>query len=240
MSAAFLIARRELGAYLRTMSGYVIVAVMLVLSGLLFNAYAMRGAGKLSGEVLTEFFYFTSGITLVGSVFLSMRLFAEERQTGTLVLLLSAPVRDAEVVVGKYLSALVFLGLYLVVTAYMPALVWWYGKVSWGHVACGYVGLFLVGSSGLAVGTFGSALTRSQVVAAVVSGMLCLLLTVCWLAAAVTDPPLTGVVMGIAWFSHFKPFSEGVLQLTHVAYFILLTWAALFGATRVLEGRRWT
>jgi ABC-2 type transport system permease protein len=221
------------------MSGYVIIALMLFIDGLLFNAYAAQTGGKRSSEVLADFFTLTSGVTLTGTVFLSMRLIAEERQTGTLALLSSSPVLDVEIVAGKFLASLAFLALFLACTLPMPALVAVYGKVSAGHIAAGYLGVTLVGAVGLAIGTFGSALTRSQVVAAVLSGMMVLGLTTCWLLTKVTDRPLTEVVGALAWWGHFDPFRNGMVQLKHVSYFLLVTLLALFGATRVLEARRW-
>lgn len=239
MNAVLLIARRELAAYLRTMSGYVIIAVMLFLNGLMFNAFSMAGTAKRSSEILGEFFFFSSGFTMACAVFLSMRLLAEERQTGTVQLLYSSPVRDSEIVLGKFLSALVFLSLFLAATFYMPLLVMAYGKVSFGHLAAGYLGLFLVGALTLALGTLGSALTKSQVLAAVLSGVMVVALTVCWLLARITDRPLTDAITALAWYGHFKPFEQGLVHLKHVSYFVLVTFAALFGATRVLEARRW-
>jgi ABC-2 type transport system permease protein len=239
MKNVLLIARRELSAYLRTMSGYVIFAAMLCVSALLFQAFALPGVAKKSSEILAEFFKMTSGVTMVGAVFLSMRLLAEERQTVTFTLLYSSPVHDLEIVLGKYLSALAFLGLFFVATLSMPLILAVYGKVSLGHVLVGYFGLLLVGSASLAIGTFGSALTKSQVVAAVLSGLMCLFITACWLLGAVTDRPLTDVVLGLAWWGHFDSFRSGLLHLKHVAYFGLVTFVALFAATRVLEARRW-
>jgi len=239
MRNVLLIARRELSAYLRTMSGYIIIAVMLFIDGLLFNSYAVPGAGKRSSEMVADFFTLTSGITLVGSVFLSMRLIAEERQTGTISLLYSSPVLDLEIVLGKFLASLGFLSVFLAATLYMPALVAAYGKVSLGHVFAGYLGLTLVGSAGLAIGTFGSAMTKSQVVAAVLSGVMVLALTTFWILGKVTDRPLTDVVNSLAWWGHFDPFRTGLLHLKHVTYFVMVTFLALFAATRVLEARRW-
>ncbi|PZR09649.1 MAG: hypothetical protein DI536_21720 [Archangium gephyra] len=234
-----LIARRELQSYLRTMSGYIIIALMLFIDGAFFNAFAVPGTAKKSSEVLAGFFYITSGITLLCSVFLSMRLIAEERQTGTVSLLYSSPVHDLEIVLGKYLASLVFLTMFLVGTLHMPVLIAVYGKVSASQIAVGYLGLFLVGSMGLAVGTFGSALTKSQVVAAVLSGVMSLALTMAWLLGKVTDRPLTEIVNGLAWWGHFEAFSSGVIHLKHVSYFVLVSFLALFAATRVLEARRW-
>ena len=149
MNNVLLIARRELGAYLRTMSGYVIIAVLLFLDGLAFNAFAVAGTAKKSSEVLADFFFWTSGIGMAGAVFLSMRLIAEERQTGTVQLLYSSPVHDREIVLGKFFAALAFLCLFYAGTAYMPILVAVYGKISLGHVLSGYLGLLFVGASSL-------------------------------------------------------------------------------------------
>lgn len=234
-----LITRRELQAYLRTMSGYIIIAVMLFIDGLLFNAFAVPGTAKKSSEVLADFFTLTSGITMVGAVFLSMRLIAEERQTGTISLLYSSPVHDVEIVLGKFIAAFLFMCLFFASTAYMPVLVAVYGKVSMGHIMAGYFGLMLVGATGLAIGTFGSALTRSQVVAAVLSGVMVLALTTAWLLGKVTDRPLTDVVTGLAWWGHFDAFRTGLVHLKHVSYFVLVSFISLFAATRVLEARRW-
>lgn len=130
MNNVLLIARRELGAYLRTMSGYVIIAVLLFLDGLAFNAFAVAGTARKSSEVLADFFFWTSGVGMAGAVFLSMRLIAEERQTGTVQLLYSSPVHDREIVLGKFLASLAFLCLFYAGTAYMPILVAVYGKIS--------------------------------------------------------------------------------------------------------------
>jgi len=234
-----LIARRELQSYLRTMSGYIIIAVMLFIDGLLFNAFAVAGTAKKSSEIVAEFFTLTSGITMIGAVFLSMRLIAEERQTGTVALLYSSPIHDVEIVLGKFLASFVFLCLFFATTLYMPVLVAVYGKVSVGPIAADYFGLMLVGATGLAIGTFGSALTKSQVVAAVLSGVMVLALTTAWLLGKVTDRPLTDIVMGLAWWGHFDAFRTGLVHVKHVTYFVLVTFISLFAATRVLEARRW-
>jgi ABC-2 type transport system permease protein len=236
---ARLIYARELAASFATWSGFVIVALMLAADGLLFNAFAVGGGAKRSADVVADFFTLTSGITLIGSVFLSMRTIAEERQTGTMALLASSPVQDWEIVLGKFAAALTFLTVFFAATAAMPALVAAYGKISLGHIAAGYVGLLLVGALGLAIGVFGSAISESQVAAAVVSGMMVLALTTCWLLGRVTDPPLIELVTAIAWWGHFDPFRNGIVAASHVSYFALGSFVALFAATRVLEARRW-
>jgi ABC-2 type transport system permease protein len=237
---ALLIARRELAAYLRTLSGYVVIAVILALNGLFFNAYALGGASKRSAEVLSQFFYYSSGFTIVAAVFISMRLLAEERQTGTLPLLYSSPLRDRDIVLGKFLAGLAFLGLYVLCTLYMPLLVLVNGKVSFGHVAAGYLGLLLLGSASLAVGTFGSALARNQLLAAITSAVLLVALILCWLLARITEQPLASVFSAMSlWNQHFPPFQSGLVHVRDVVYYLVVTYVALFAATRVLEARRW-
>ncbi|AKF80169.1 ABC-2 type transport system permease protein [Myxococcus fulvus] len=237
---ALLIARRELSGYLRTLSGYVVIAVILALNGLFFNAYALGGASKRSAEVLSQFFYYSSGFTIVASVFISMRLLAEERQTGTLPLLYSSPLRDRDIVLGKFLAGFAFLALYVLCTLYMPVLVLVNGKVSWGHVGAGYLGLLLLGSASLAVGTFGSALAKNQLLAAITSAVMLVALILCWLLARITEQPLADVFSAMSlWNQHFPPFQSGLIHVRDVVYYLVVTYVALFAATRVLEARRW-
>jgi ABC-2 type transport system permease protein len=240
MTPTLLIAKRELGAYLRSWTGYIIIGVVLSLDGLLFNAYALGGPDKRSAEVLGLFFYFSSGVVIASSIFVSMRLIAEERQTGTVNLLYSSPITDQQIVLGKYLSALAFLAIMTLATFYMPMLILVNGKISWGHVGAGYLGLLLLGSACLAIGTFGSALARSQVVAVVLSGVMVVALLVCWFLARVTERPLNDIFSALALHgTHFQPFQQGIVHVRDVVYYLAVTYVALFGATRVLEARRW-
>ncbi|HEY5282978.1 MAG TPA: ABC transporter permease [Polyangia bacterium] len=241
MTAVWLIARRELGAYLHTMNGYVIAAAVLFVNGILFNAFALGPQGdRLSTEVLSQFFYFSSGTTMIASVFLSMRLLAEERQTGTMVLLASSPVHEREIVLGKFFSSLIFLALMTLAGSFMPLLILVNGKLSLGHVAAGYLGLLLLGSAALAIGILGSSLARSQVLAAIISGGMVVGLIIIWLLGSVTERPLNDVFFSLAlWGRHFPPFQAGIIHLRDVVYYLAVTYAGLFLSTRVLEARRW-
>ena len=241
MSAAtWLILKRELGGYTRTMSGYIIVALVLLMDGILFNAFALGGADKRSAEVLAVFFYVSSGTTMIASVFISMRLLAEEKQTGTLVLLTSSPVRDREIILGKFLSAWIFLAVMTLLSAFMPALIMVNGKISLGHVATGYLGLLLLGGATLAIGTFASSIVKSQLLAVIIAGALVVSLIITWLLARVTEHPINRVFESLALYHrHFPPFQVGLIHVRDVVYYLVLTYFALFAATRVLEARRW-
>jgi ABC-2 type transport system permease protein len=234
-----LIARRELLAMVGTMSGWVILAAVLAVDGLLFNAFALEGVRR-SAEVLTRFFYFSSGTTMVAAIFVSMRLLAEERQAGTLPLLYAAPVQDVEIVLGKFLAGLAFMWSMTLLTAYMPLLILIHGKVSFGHLAAGYLGLFLLASACLALGTFASALVRTQIVAGIVGGALLVGLLLTWQLSRVAEPPFAGLFAALALHNlHFVPFQSGVVHLRDVAYYLLVSWVFLFAAIRVVEARRW-
>jgi ABC-2 type transport system permease protein len=240
MSTTWLIARRELAAYTRTMTGYIIAALVLLIDGILFNALAMGGGEKRSAEVLRLFFYFSSGTTMIASVFLSMRLLAEEKQTGTLVLLTSSPVKDREIILGKFLSSFAFLAIITLLTAFMPLMVMVNGKISFGHLLAGYLGLLLLGSATLAIGTLGSTLARSQVLAAIISGVAVVAMLLLWLVAAITDRPLNELFQALALYQrHQPPFQVGVVHVRDIVYYLAVTYFALFAATRVLEARRW-
>mgnify|MGYP002629977302 CR=1 FL=1 len=240
LRATALIARRELGAWLRSPGGWLIAAVMLLVDGLLFNAYAVGSGAKLSTQVLQDFFYFTAGTTMIASVLLSMRLIAEERQAGTLPLLMSAPVSEGAVVGGKFISALIVLSALTLATLYMPALIFLNGKVSLGHIAGGYLGLLLLGATTLAIGTLGSVLGRTQLVAGVLSSAMITTLLLCWILARVSDSPLKEILRAMALFdAHFKPFQRGLLRLSDVVFFLSVAWLALIAATRALRRERW-
>jgi ABC-2 type transport system permease protein len=241
MTATWLIARRELGGYLRTMSGYVIAAAALFVQGILFNAMALGSEqNRMSTEVLSQFFWVYSGTIIVVSVLLSMRLLAEERQTGTMVLLSSSPVREREVVLGKFFSSLIFLVLITLPSVFMPLLILVNGKLSVGHVLTGYLGLFLLGSACLAIGTLGSTLAKTQLLAVIISGGMIAGMVLLYPMGSLTERPLNDVLFAAGlWHKHYPPFQSGLINLRDVVYYVVVTYFALFLAIRVLEARRW-
>ncbi len=239
LSGTLLIARRELGAYFNTIWGYVVVSVLLLIDGVFFNAFAMGSAPKLSSQVLHDFFNYSSGVTMIAAVLLTIRLFAEERQTGTMTLLDGAPLTEGAVVVGKFLSAFAFLVVMVLLTAYMPALVLLLGKVSFGQICAGYLGLLSLGAAALALGAFASALTKSQVVAGVLGGALVVALLLMWMLARVTEAPFSSIFEYVSfWDRHFKPFMSGHVETESLVFYATVTALGLFGTTQVLAWRR--
>jgi ABC-2 type transport system permease protein len=235
-----IIARRELAAYFRTPSGYLIAAATLLVQGLLFNTRALGGGAKLSAQVLADFFRDSSGTTTVAAVLLAMRLFAEERQSGTLTLLYTSPVREAEIVVGKFVSALCVLSIVTLLSLYLPALIFVNGKVSLGHIAGGYFGLLCVGAATLALGLLGSALARNQLMAGVLAAVFIFVLFLAWGLSRVVEPPLGTIIAHFSLYEqHFFPFMRGLVQLSDIVYYASVVYLALFAATRVVQSQRW-
>ena len=243
MKAAGVIAVREIGAYLRSPACYVIAAAVLLINGMLFYAQALGpGAGaRLSGEVLGNFFYTASGLTAVAAVALSVRLIADERQTGTQVLLDTAPVSDAEIVLGKWVAAVAFLAAITLASLYLPLLVLVNGRVSLGHVATGYGGLLLLGAAVTAVGLFASALAPRPLLAVVLGGGGVAALFLFWPLSFAVEPPLSRALAAFAIHGrHFASFQAGIFHLRDVVYYLGVTAFFLIAATKALEARRWS
>jgi ABC-2 type transport system permease protein len=239
MSRALLIARRELRAYFRSPLGSVVIASALLLDGILFY-WKSLSEQLLSGEALAQFFWWTSGVTITAALFLSMRLVAEERQTGTFTLLNTAPLKEWEIIVGKYLSVLGMVVILTALSAYMPLLLLVNGKVSFGHILVGYLGQVLLGGAAAAIGLFASTLTRSQLVAVVVGAAIVVVMLVFWVLAQAIDPPLNKFMAAAALHhSNFRPFQFGILELGATAYYLSVAYLFLLGAVKILEARRW-
>ncbi len=213
MSNALLVARRELSAYVSSLLGFIVIAAVLLGEGVYFNAMGIGTTAKLSSDVLKEFFNAASGGTMIVAIVLSMRLLAGEREQGTLVLLNTAPIKDSEIVAGKFLAALGLIAAKLALTVHMPLLVAVNGKVSAGHVLVGYAGVLLLGAAALAIGMFGSALAKNQIVAIVIGGVILIVFILLWMVARITDPPLNGFLSSLAiHHERQRPFMNGVLE----------------------------
>lgn len=240
MGATSIIYRRELLAYLRSPFSWVLAALLLLVEGILFQGYALQGE-QLSAIVLERYFWFASGIPLFGGVLLSFRLIAEERQQHSLVLLNTSPVRDTQIVLGKFFAALTFFAILLVLSLYMPILIKVNGKITGAQIFVGYFGLFLMGAAVLAIGTFASALTKSQLVAAVVAAVITLLMCILFVFAKRLDGGVREVLQELdLWWIHYQNgFMRGVLNLKDVIYYVAVTYFFLLLAVKTLEAKRW-
>jgi len=170
---------------------------------------------------------------------LTMRLLAEEQKMGTLELLLTSPVRDWEVVIGKYLASLATLATTLAFTLFYVLLLFFFGNPDVGPLLSAYLGLYLYAAAALAIGIMASSLSGNQIVAAVVGIGILLMLTNIDRIGALLQGLSADVVSGISMNAHFEDFSRGILDSSHVVYYLSLIAVFLFITVRSLETRRW-
>lgn len=239
MSKTWIIASRELKAFFNTWMGYVIAFAAVLITGLLFNSFAIGDSDKFSSQVLTDFFYFSSGIIMVSAVFLAMRLFAEEKQSGTLILLFTSPIKERELVYGKFLSATIFFVLLLFCTLHLPLLILLEGKISYGQLAVGYLGLTLLGMATLSISLFASVISPNQLIAGILGASFTVGMLVMWLLSYVVDKPFSDIFSYLAIHNqHFLPFCRGIVQIKDVIFYLSVCIFFLECSVRVLEARR--
>jgi ABC-2 type transport system permease protein len=240
MAATSIIYRRELGAYLRSPFTWVIAALFLFVNGILFLAYVLPGQ-KLSAVVLETYFQFAGLMTFVLGLLLSFRLIAEERTSHSMVLLNTSPVRDSQIILGKYLAALTFLIVLLALTIYMPLLIKVRGKITFSQILVGYTGMVMLGSATLSVGLFASALVKNQFLAAVIGAVILVVLGNLFRFAGTLEGTVRTVLQDVdMWWIHYMgSFMKGVLNLKDIIYYLALTYFFLLVAVKTLEAKRW-
>jgi ABC-2 type transport system permease protein len=170
---------------------------------------------------------------------IAMRLFAEEKRSGTYELLATSPVRDIEIIIGKWLAAVIMYACILGISLLDLLILYAYGKPDWRPMLVGYLGLLLQGGCLLAIGTFISTTTRSQIVAGVATFAVCLLL---WVLDWVTSYALSTAAKVVAYLSvlaHFEPFSKGVIDTKDVIFYVTMIFFGLFLTARSVESTRW-
>ncbi|GIW06157.1 MAG: ABC transporter permease [Dehalococcoidia bacterium] len=231
----FTIAGKELRSYFTSPLAYVVTAGFLVITGIFF-ALSVVLTNQASLRFALDNFRV---IFLFITPLITMRLLAEEQATGTIELVLTSPVRDWEVVLGKFLGALGLLCVMLALTLYYPFLLFVYGKPDPGPIISGYLGLVLLGAGFIAIGLLTSALTKNQIVAAVLAFAI---LLVFWLAAPIGDVfqgTLRDILRYVSALDHYNDFSRGVIDTKDIVYYLSLAAAALFATVQVVGARRW-
>lgn len=235
MGNVLTVARRELGSHFSSPLAYVVTAAFLLICGVFFylNLVYSQSATiePMVSTVLT--------IMLLISPVLSMRLLSEEQRTGTLELLLTAPVRDYEVVLGKYVAGLAFVGVMLLLTLFYPALLFAFGSPDRGAVVGGYLAMLLFTAAAVAIGLFASSLTQNQIVSAIVAFAILLILWVVDGLSGAFGGTASSVVSYLGLYTHFSDMIKGVVDTKDVVYYLSLVAIPLFLTTRTLEARRW-
>jgi gliding motility-associated transport system permease protein len=232
---ALTIARREMRAYFNSPVAYIVVTVFLVLAGYLFFTQALLG-GQAEMRPLFDispllFVFFAPAIT--------MRLLAEERRVGTFQLLITLPLRDRDVVIGKFLGALGLLATAIALTLFYPLTLSRLGDLDGGAVIGGYLGLLLMGAAYLGIGLMASAWTRNQIVAFIVAFAICFALFLMGRLGQLVPPALAPVIEYLSLTTHFENIARGVIDTRDVLYYASLIGACLFVAVQSLASRQW-
>ncbi len=246
---------KEVKAYFASPIAYVVLAIFAVINGYFFysmmavfhlislqatlgSGLGMPGLNPADG-VFRPLFRNMSVLLLVVVPVITMRLFSEEKKSKTFELLFSYPLRDLEVLLGKFLAALLMYAAMLSITLLYPAIVSAFITLPWGQILSGYVGLLLLGIAYLAAGILMSSLTENQIVAAIGAfGLLLLFWAIGW-SADWAGPVLGPILLHLSLIEHYEPFAKGVMESKHAIYYLNFGLFALFLTLWVLDGKRW-
>jgi ABC-2 type transport system permease protein len=245
---------RELRYYFQSITAYVTMAVFLLLSGYFFfsifrfytllSYQAARNPEFTSGLNLVEgimrpLFNNISIIMLLVLPLLTMRLIAEERRQGTFELLLTYPVTDAQVVLGKFLAAVSVFTVMIATTFLYPLILEILADPEWGAMLTGYSGIFLVGCTFIAMGVFFSSVTDSQLIAGVLTFGLALFFLIIGWAVPFVGPRFSSIIAQFSLLQHFGSFAKGIIATQDIGYYLFLSIFFIFLSIRSLESTRW-
>jgi ABC-2 type transport system permease protein len=230
------------GVFFLVITGWFFAQIFFVYTMMSMQAAMNPGMGpglSPTENVMRPLFSNMSVVLLFVMPMLTMRLFAEEQKSGTIELLLTYPVRDGEVLLGKFLAASALYVLLLAFTLLYPGMVAHFGRLEWAPVLTGYLGLLLLGGAFLAIGVFLSSLTENQIIAAFSTfGVLLALWVIGW-GADFAGGTMRSVLQYLSVPEHMDSFGKGVLETKDVVYYVSMIALALFLALRSLESKRW-
>lgn len=257
MRNTFLVFRKELKSYFSSPVAYVVIAMFMMITGYLFYglfAYFSTLSFQASVDptiakqenllnvteaVIRPLFGIISMIMLIMMPLLTMRLLAEEKKAGTFELLLSYPITDLEVLLGKFFACLGILAVMLGFSTVFPGLVMAFGEPEIGPIITGYLGLLLLGASFISFGIFASSLTENQIVAATISFGVLFLFWMLNMSASFVGPGLADFINYISITHHLEAFAKGVVDSEDIIYYLMLNFLFLFLTLRMLESKRW-
>jgi ABC-2 type transport system permease protein len=201
----------------------------------------MPGAGQININTMAirPLLQNVSVVALFVLPLITMRTYAEEKRTGTIELLLTSPLTDTQIVIGKFLGAVSLYAVMLAVTLIHIGILFLYGNPEWKPILTGYLGLLLMGASFLSIGLLISSLTKNQIVAGMVTfAVLLLLWTVNWMSES-ASPTMQKVLSALSITERFDDFSKGVLAVSHLVYYLSFITFGLFLTAKSVDSERW-
>lgn len=253
MRNIWIILKRELDSYFVSPVAYLLLTMFGLIFGFFFwtavSFFVSRGIeAQMSGQSMpmnmNEYIIrpLLSNISVVGLFFIpmmTMRLFAEEKRTGTIELLVTSPIRDIEIIIGKWLAAVAVYASMLLLTAVNFAFLFRYGNPDWKPLAVGYLGLLLQAGGLLAIGTLISTMTKNQIIAGAATFGVCLLLWVLEWVSGYETATWAKVLAYLSVITHFESFAKGVIDIKDVVFYISMIFLGLFLTARSMESLRW-
>ena len=253
MRNVWIICRKELGSYFASPIAYVLLAAFSFVFGLFFWLFLqrfvyyglqmqMRGQSfpmNLNEDLLRPLLSNASVMALFFIPMITMRLFAEEKRTGTIELLATSPIRDSEIIIGKWLAAVLLYAVLLFFGALNLVFVFKYGNPEWKPLAIGYLGLLLQAGALLAIGAFISTLTKNQIIAAILTFGVCLVLWIIAWPSEFESAAWARILSYLSITAHFDSFNRGVLDSKDAIFYISGIVLGLFFTGRSLESLRW-
>ena len=222
---------KELKDFFISPIAYIVIAVFLLVTGwLFFSTFFVFNQADLRNffNLLPMTFAF-----VVPAI--TMRLFAEEVNTGSYETLLTLPVTFRDIILGKFLAGVIFLGAILVPTVSYPLFIAGMGELDWGPVVGGYAGALMLGAAFTAIGLFASALTRNQIIAFILGALICFVLTVIDRMLFFFPAPILNVVNYLGASSHFQNVAKGILDSRDVLYFLSLAFLGLYATHLAMQ-----
>jgi gliding motility-associated transport system permease protein len=253
MRNIWIVCRKELRSYFVSPIAYILFVMFALIFGYFFwnmlgafvyysMAAQMRGEMfpmNINESIIRQLLGNMNVVNLFFIPLISMRLFAEEKRNGTIELLSTSPIRDGEVILGKWLASVLLYSAILVVTALNFAFLFRYGNPDWKPMAVGYLGVLLQAAALLAIGTFISTLTRNQIVAGAATFGVCLLLFVLGWVGSYESATWAQVMNYMAVTTHMESFVKGVVDTKDAVYYVSVIFLGLFLTARSLESLRW-
>jgi ABC-2 type transport system permease protein len=247
------IAHKELKAYFASPIAYIVIGFFVLLFGffyysllLFFNQQSMRMTGFEGGpaqnvneQMIRPLFLNASVVLLFVLPMITMRTYSEEKRSGTIELLLTSPVTDFQIIMGKFLGAMALYASMLLVTLIHLGVLYAFGRPEWIPIATGYLGLLLMGGCFISVGLLISSFTKNQIVAGMVTFAVFLLLWVINWVGSFSGPTTMSILEYLSITSHFDDFTRGIIDTKHLLYYLSFIAFGLFLTARSVDTERW-
>jgi ABC-2 type transport system permease protein len=248
------IADKEVRSYFASPIAYIIIGLFALLFGFFFYVYLMAfdrqsqqmmqfggagGGANINQMMIRGLFQNAAVIILFVMPMITMRTYSEEKRSGTIELLLTSPVSDVQIILGKYFGALALYATMLLVTMIYMGLLFWIGEPEWRPIATGYLGLLLMGGCFLSAGLLISSLTKNQIVAGFLTFATFLMLWIINWPGEYSGPTTRDLLNYLSITQHFDDFARGVIDTKDIAYYLSFITFGLFLTAKSVDSERW-